>query len=81
MTHNLQVEVFRTPFRSLKVLGRARKLRVGIFRASTRTSLEKVNTYRFADSKEKMIDLLLRVTAVSVRTVEITKAMEKAARS
>ena len=35
----------------------------------------------FADYKERVIDLLLRVTAVSVRTVEITKAMERAARS
>ncbi len=45
------------------------------------TIREKFNTYRFADHKEKVIDLLLRVTTVSVRTVEITRAMEKAARS
>lgn len=45
------------------------------------TIREKFNTYRFADYKEKVIDLLLRVTTVSVRTVEITRAMEKAARS
>ena len=45
------------------------------------TIREKFNTYRFADYKEKVIDLLLRVTTVSVRTVEITNAMEKAARS
>ena len=45
------------------------------------TIREKFNTYRFADYKEKVIDLLLRVTAVSVRTVEITKAMGKAVRS
>lgn len=44
------------------------------------TIREKFNTYRFADYKEKVIDLLLRVTTVSVRTVEITKAMEKAGR-
>ena len=44
------------------------------------TIREKFNTYRFADYKEKVIDLLLRVTTVSVRTVEITRAMEKAAR-
>ena len=44
------------------------------------TITEKFNTYRFADYKEKVIDLLLRVTTVSVRTVEITRAMEKAAR-
>ncbi len=45
------------------------------------TIREKFNTYRFADYKEKVIDLLLRVTTVSVRTVEITKVMQKAARS
>ncbi len=45
------------------------------------TIREKFNTYRFADYKEKVIDLLLRVTTVSVRTVEITRAMDKAARS
>jgi predicted helicase len=44
------------------------------------TIREKFNTYRFADYKEKVIDLLLRVTTVSLRTVEITKAMEKATR-
>lgn len=33
------------------------------------------------DCEEKVIDLLLRVTTVSVRAVEITKAMERAARS
>ena len=34
----------------------------------------------FADYKEKVIDLLARVTTVSVRTVEITNAMRAAAR-
>ncbi len=38
--------------------------------------LEKVNTYRFADYKDKVIDLLKRVTTVSVRTVEIMGEME-----
>ena len=41
------------------------------------TIREKFNTYRFADYKEKIIDLLLRVATVSVRTVAITEAMKK----
>jgi predicted helicase len=41
------------------------------------TIREKFNTYRFADYKEKVIDLLLRVTRVSVETVEITEAMKR----
>ena len=40
----------------------------------------KFDTYRFADYKEKVIDLLMRVTAVSVRTVTIVNAMKQAAR-
>ena len=40
------------------------------------TIREKFNTYRFADYKEKIIDLLGRVTRVSVETVEITDAMK-----
>jgi predicted helicase len=44
------------------------------------TILEKFDTYRFADYKEKVIDLLMRVTAVSVGTVRITQAMASAAR-
>jgi predicted helicase len=44
------------------------------------TIREKFNTYRFADYKEKVIDLLMRVTTVSVRTVDIVKSMEKATR-
>jgi predicted helicase len=39
------------------------------------TIREKFNTYRFADHKEKVIDLLKRVTRVSVETVEIVEAM------
>jgi len=35
----------------------------------------KFNTYRFADHKEKVVDLLMRVTRVSVETMEIVKAM------
>jgi predicted helicase len=44
------------------------------------TIREKFDTYRFADYKEKVIDLLMRVTTVSVRTVVIVNAMKKAAR-
>ncbi|MEQ9246192.1 MAG: type ISP restriction/modification enzyme, partial [Nitratireductor sp.] len=40
------------------------------------TIREKFNTYRFADYKEKVIDLLRRVTRVSVETVAITEAMD-----
>ena len=34
------------------------------------------NSYRFADYKEKVVDLLARVAAVSVQTVAITEAMK-----
>jgi predicted helicase len=40
------------------------------------TIAEKFNTYRFADYKEQVIDLLKRVCAVSVETVSIMKEME-----
>ena len=39
------------------------------------TIREKFNTYRFADHKEKVIDLLKRVTRVSVDTMKIVEAM------
>ena len=39
------------------------------------TIREKFNTYRFADHKEAVIELVGRVTAVSMRTVAITDAM------
>jgi predicted helicase len=39
------------------------------------TIREKFNTYRFADRKEKVIDLLKRVTRVSVKTMKIVEAM------
>ena len=39
------------------------------------TIREKFNTYRFADHKEKVIDLLKRVTRVSVETMRIVEAM------
>jgi predicted helicase len=44
------------------------------------TIREKFNTYRFADYKENAIDLLCRVTTVSVETQKIVEAMGKAAR-
>ena len=44
------------------------------------TIREKFDTYRFADYKEKVIDLLMRVTTVSVSTVAIIRAMKDTAR-
>ena len=44
------------------------------------TIREKFNTYRFADYKEKVIDLLTRVTRVSVETMAIVEAMRTAPR-
>ena len=41
------------------------------------TIREKFNTYRFADYKEKVIDLLMRVTTVSVKTVTIVTSMKE----
>jgi len=41
---------------------------------------EKFNTYRFADNKEKVIDLLGRVTSVSVETQRIVEEMKKVPR-
>ena len=45
-----------------------------------KTIREKFNTYRFADYKEKVVDLLMRVTRVSVQTMEIVEAMKAAKR-
>lgn len=45
------------------------------------TIAAKFNTYRFADYKERMIDLLARVVRVSVDTVAITGAMKALDRS
>lgn len=45
------------------------------------TIREKFNTYRFADYKESMIDLLTKVVRVSVGTVAITEAMKALDRS
>ena len=44
------------------------------------TIREKFNTYRFADYKEKVVDLIRRVTRVSVETVAITEAMKSGRR-
>ena len=44
------------------------------------TIREKFDTYRFKDYKEKVIDLLARVTTVSVETQKIVGAMRKASR-
>jgi predicted helicase len=41
------------------------------------TIAEKFNTYRFADYKDKVIDLLKRVCRVSVETVRVVREMEK----
>lgn len=40
------------------------------------TIAEKFNTYRFADYKEKVIDLLKRVCTVSVETMKVVREME-----
>jgi predicted helicase len=45
-------------------------------KSSDPTIAEKFNTYRFADYKEHVIDLLQRVCTVSVETVKIIKQME-----
>jgi predicted helicase len=44
------------------------------------TIREKFNIYRFVDYKETVIDLLMRVTTVSVHTNAITEAMKKITR-
>lgn len=44
------------------------------------TIRQKFDTYRFADYKEKVIDLLMRVTTVSVSTVEVTRQMQSVSR-
>ncbi|MGB5096938.1 MAG: type ISP restriction/modification enzyme, partial [Porticoccaceae bacterium] len=44
------------------------------------TIRQKFNTYRFADHKEQVIDLLQRVTRVSVETMDIVARMKGAAR-
>ncbi len=41
------------------------------------TIAEKFNTYKFADHKTQVIDLLKRVTTVSVETMKIIEEMGK----
>ena len=41
------------------------------------TIAEKFNTYKFADYKEQVIELLQRVCTVSVETMQIIQLMEK----
>lgn len=42
-----------------------------------KTIAEKFNNYRFADYKEEVIDLLMRVTTVSIETIKIINQMNK----
>lgn len=42
-----------------------------------KTIAEKFNTYRFADYKEHVIQLLQKVTTVSVETIKVIREMEK----
>ena len=42
--------------------------------------MNRLLSYRFADDKEKVIDLLTRVTGVSAQAQAIIAAMRKAAR-
>lgn len=44
------------------------------------TIRERFDTNRFADYKEKVVDLLQRVTTVSVETVKIIEAMKAVSR-
>ena len=44
------------------------------------TIRERFNTYRFADHKERVVELLGRVTTVSLSTMEIVEAMRGAER-
>ncbi len=44
------------------------------------THLLKFDTYRFDYHQERLVDLLQRVTTVSVQTVQITEAMKGRAR-
>jgi predicted helicase len=55
-----------------EVLSGKRKIR-----EDERVLRDNFNTFRFADYKDKVIDLIRRVTTVSLRTVEVQKEMEK----
>ncbi len=45
-------------------------------KSKDKTIAEKFNNYRFADYKDKVIDLLIRVTTVSVETMKIINEMQ-----
>ena len=47
------------------------------YKPTDETISEKFNTYKFADYKNQVIDLLMRVTTVSVETMAIISEMEK----
>lgn len=65
--------VVREVFKDLhKVWGRQHKEK----KPKALSIREKFDTYRFADHKEKVVNLLQRVTTVSVETVRITEAMK-----
>ncbi len=55
-----------------EVLSGKRKIR-----EDERVLRDNFNTFRFADYKDKVIDLIRRVTTVSLRTVEVQREMEK----
>lgn len=55
-----------------EVLSGKRKIR-----EDERVLRDNFNTFRFADYKDKVIDLIKRVTTVSLRTVEVQKKMEQ----
>ena len=55
-----------------EVLSGKRKIR-----EDERVLRDNFNTFRFADYKDTVIDLIRRVTTVSLRTVEVQKEMEK----
>jgi predicted helicase len=44
------------------------------------TIRERFNSHRFADYKEKVIDLISRVATVSIETVKIVEAMRSTSR-
>ena len=53
---------------------------LNVMKAVVTTIAEKFNTYPFADYKEQVIDLLKRVTTVSVGTMEVVRGMEGTSR-
>ena len=62
------------PLRSLTNLSQAD---IAVVRAGAQDIAE---GYRFAAHKEKVIDLLMRVTTVSVETTKLVKAIQRAGR-